>query len=308
VLLMLFYAFCTSVGLVITSFYGGNYRNLLCLNNVKSQQYAPAGCGAQGFFIHFGTLAYAITWACICIHSAVTVVLRRDVWNRWTMIATYVICIPLPFLLTGVIAGYQQITGNTTFPWCWQAASGTQAGGMIAAANMDYSLYEAPMGVALLIGLICLSVVLWASLRVSTGTYSLISNLRLIVFMICAMAVVVIEFAYRFFVTPNQNDLATSIAAWQNCSIVADTPPCTRGSYVNNALVWVLTVVVSCFGVVLVGLFASQRELWTDWGNKVAPWKNFGTLVLTNTTATTDASSSSSSSSSGESTFMSDLQ
>lgn len=276
------------------------YQNVTCKDGlVRGTTRAPLFCGVQAVFTAWGILLFVWAWAAIAIHSAVVVILKRDPFNRVTMFVTYGILAIVPFVLMAVGNTVNGATGQVTLPWCTAQTD-----------NDSYGTLFAPMGFALIIGVVCLLIVLVQMIRATGGSsFGLVQNIRLLAFLLLTCFAVAFIWAYRFWFTPRQDYIGATYGALVGCSLFARTAAdCPFVETVSPSTLYAYNVTIDFIGTLTAVLFLCQKELWTNWGDRIPPWKGLITGKPDSSTATTAGSSSASSSGEGSDTFMSDLQ
>jgi hypothetical protein len=297
---MLFGWFLAAFALALQVFWG--YQGAMCTaNRTPGTQYDPKICGFTGFMWPFGVYIYTFSWTAIAIHSAVAVVMKRDVFTVWSMVASYCSIILFALLFAVVPAGGGNIAALITNVYCFPTG------------NYAFGCFYAPIGFCLLVGSVACIVVFVQMLKVSDfgSSWSIKNNLRLTAFLILQLLWVCMIFGYRFSLQAPLGDgrLNQNLIALIGCSVYRECDRWTLPGFpLPPSAVWAVSVIKDVVGLLVVLLFLSQPENWTtSISDREAPWNNVLKTSSSDATATT-AGSSSSSSGSGESTFVSDLQ
>jgi len=276
------------------------WKQILCPGNVPVVNNSYTMCAIQAFWLQFGLLTYAFTWVTICIHSAVTVILRRNIFGKISFIISFCVCLLVPLLLSLVAAGGQSYATRPSAPFCF-----------IGPAAYSWGTFFAWVVACAFVGVICI-VITVGTLTVtsisgsSDSIWHIKHNIRIVVFMVLGLLVEVVGTAYRATADVQAPAWIASYGAYAGCSLFA--PGCSRGTLPDQ---WSLAVMLylmfsPCISIPI--FFGSNKELWTDWGNRKWPWQAWSISGNTDTGTTAGSSSSSSSGSADGSTFMSDLQ
>jgi hypothetical protein len=268
-------------------------------------------CAAMAVLLFWGYLMWFMAWTMIAVHSAITVILKRSVFNRYSMFGCYAALIFLPPFLTAICMYNGQIGQYSSQSYCWAAnAAGS--------ANRVWALFWAPICLCALISLISISIVIVAMLRVGdpTSPWHVQNNIRLILFLLLGEVACLLFFAFRIYGNFINASFQANYPFWIQCSILRNG--CNRDDFFSNdgaksfqpAYLALNHLLPMCICI----LFLCNKELWTGWSERIWPWRGLLLFVSTpgesSATSTTAGSSSGSSGSSGtdEGTFVSDLQ
>jgi hypothetical protein len=261
-------------------------------------QWDPSMCGFVAFVWQWGVQIYEVSWCLIAIHAAVTVVAKKDVWNRFSMAVSYALIFFVPLVLSIVPPAMGRVAPLNSNPYCF------------VSTDLQYYVYWGPKGIMLLIGTVCIVLVLVQFARVSdmTSVWSIKNNLRLLAFLLIQMAWCCTAIGFRFNVQPKIPDNMRNFGAYLTCSMFSECDIYSLPGYsLPLAAVWCVTVALHFCGFLICLLFLVQPVLYTTpLSERQFPWK--GGVFVSATSTTAGSSSSSGTSGSEDGTFMSDLQ
>jgi len=276
-----FYVVCTDAGFPATQ---GN----------------PTLCLVSGLLTHFGILFIGYAWTAVAIHSAVAVLLRREnIFNWKTMIITYTAVLGIPIIMVIIVASNGAYSARPTVPFCF-----------ITPTDYAWGTYYAHQAFLCLVSLVSISIVVYKTFRAgqSDPVWGIRANARVIVFLLIGIVFLVFNVAQRAWVEEDQDSWKAQFAAWGGCAQQAITASaCVRPPMVDGVTNWTLFFFIFSPSITLVLFFGTNKELWTDWTNRVAPWQGI-TAATSTTMATTTIATSNTIGSKTETNFMSDLQ
>jgi hypothetical protein len=293
--------------------------------NVKT----PSFCPGSYLVRRYGALIAYFTWAAIAIQAGLTVIFKRELTTPALMITTIAVIVLLPIPLIFPEAYLQAAIQGASIggPVCIVQSTNPALSVTPIAQWVDFTT---PTIVCIAIGSAMLVVVLVQTLRVTdiTSSYHIVNNIRLLLFMTFLVMMACTALGYFIHVYNQALPYLNSLGAplfnnWTMCTQASLTPAdfdaCVPlKPFVYN--VWYWGWFVCCYGVTSIAvnlMFLTQKDLWTNWNERLAPWKGLWMSIATwrevgsgSATTTTAAGSSSSSGSAtlSESTMMSDLQ
>jgi len=289
--------------------------NQQALPTFATNTYQSPVCGASWLLQRIGLLISWFAWAAIAVLAALTVWFRRDVGYWWTGIIVMAIIFLVPIILSfceGSI--YNTWIGNTLGGFTCQPHSLVRPYPIA-----QWFTFVTPMCLCILIGGVCLGYVLVSFFRVSekTSSFHVQQNVRLVLFelwMLLYAGITLAAFIHQFVFTFPSTTTAVYFSYWNLCLSYADVSTCGDLGWYVSPIVYGLSQNMYPLNSCFIGLlFLCQKDLWINWGERIAPWKgvyiaifHFKSLAEGSGATTTTAGSSSSSSSEG-STFMSDI-
>jgi hypothetical protein len=177
------------------------------------------------------------------------------------------------------------------------------------------AFFFVPFLLCLTVATVCIAVVLVQFLMVSdvTSSFHVKNNLRLIAYLILSLIGGTFFITYRLYYgsgTGTVDSLTTqALGMYARCSVSYDNCP---NNFVHNQGFTFCYYFFNFGAPILVSVvFLGQKELWTGWAERIAPWKAARLCFVSDpgdsSATSTTAGGSSSASGSGSDTFVSDL-
>jgi hypothetical protein len=272
--------------------------------------YRPRFCPGSYLLTRYGVYIYYFSWAAVAVFAAVTVFFKRDVQSVVWKVATLALILLLPLILMFCDAYIDSVIIGPGIggPTC--VVQSTNPAFSITPVS-QWITFTAPVLACIAIGAVCIIYVLGNMLRISdiSSSYHVVNNIRLVFFLFWMIVLACTSLGYFIHVYLQALPIILDPArldpfvVWLLCGQTEPLSTCPPKLYTYNPAYFAWATVITPLTAVLFSiLFLSQKQLYTDWSNRIPPWvgvyraalavfQNSDSVVTTSTTAGSSSSS-----------------
>jgi len=258
------------------------WKNMICQDAVTFRDginRKNAHCIFVAIVVQFGALITPMFWCAIAVNSFIAIYLKKDYVfkNRLAQPVTHVICWGVPTVTCIIALAVKRMGAPQLIVFCWVFDPLPKAGYQ-PDFGIQYPLFFIPLGILLVIGFGCITMVLWEMRNIgqSQGEFRYSKQIRLGAFLLVFWLLYLWVFLYRAIITAKKNGWTDLQARWYRGSLNDPTYKMTGAPSVGLPISF--HIVAGVQGITISLLFGSSREVidfWTERFRNIKEGRSF---------------------------------